>query len=427
MISSRGGVARPVTKLDTLHGEVTHRWPEILPDGRAAIFTVRSREQLSYNEADIALVEIATGARKILVEGGYHARYAPPGILVFMRDSTLAGVRFDDERLETQGTPVPLGVSVLANAPTGVAQFAIARDGTLFFAPGNGKQDGHGRPAWMGRDGRGRGIIPIPVRCENPTLSPDGKLLAFTIVDAQNDVGVFDPQASAFTRLTFDPGEDVYPIWTRDGRSIAHASSRSGHLNLYMQAADGNGQAWRLTESAYDQAPCDWDSAGRILLYCEEHPEARSDIWTHALHTGVSQPLLRTRANEREARLAANGRWLAYESNESGLDEVYVASFPSGEGRWQISHGGGPHPRWADRGNELYYVNANSEVVAVRVREGTGFATAGEVALFAVPLAFQYDTAPDGGLVALTADRSADRLIVATGWSTKVAKAMGWR
>jgi serine/threonine-protein kinase len=424
MVSSRGGVGRQITQLDSTRGEVTHRWPEILPGGRAAVFTVRRREQLSYNEADIDLVDLTTKRRRTLISGGFQARYAPPGWLVFARDSTLWAGRFDLDRLEVVGPPKPLGVHVATNPPTGTAVYAIAGDGTLVFAPGSNASERFAQPMWLDRSGKVRKTFAVPARCENPVVSPDGGRLAVTLVDAQNDVGVVDIGSGRLTRLTFDPAEDVYPTWSHDGRSIAFASSRTGAMNVYVKPADGSGTASRLTFSSQNQVPCSWVPGDQILVYQEDHPESRGDLWALEIKRGVKRPLLRTLADERQAAISPDGRWLAYESNESGRFQIYVIGFPGTGGRWQVTQDGGHFPRWSPRGDELFYVTEDEALMAVEVdlTEG-GFELRGEKRLFPAHMQdFTFDVTPDGeSFVALTSEPGLDRLVVSVGWAGRIA------
>ncbi len=424
MVSAYGGTPRSVTTLDSTRGEVTHRWPEILPGGKAAIFTSRRRDQLSYSDAEISLVVLATGERRTLVSGGFHARYAPPGFIVFARDSTLHAIAFDLQRLRIMGYPVPLDLEVATNGPTGMAQFAFTKDGTLAYVPGEGTSESYAVPIWLDRAGQTRPVLHIRARCENITASPNGERLAFTLVDAQNDIGVYDTRSGILTRLTFDPAEDSSPIWSRDGRMLAYVSSRSGMLNLFSRRADGSGQETRLTSSPYDQGTCDWTSDGIGIVFVEDHPETRADIWSLDLHDGERRPLVRTLADEREARVSPDGRWMAYQSNESGRPEIYVLAIRGESGRWQVTRGGGEAPRWSSRGNELFYVRPDRHLVAVSVRFDPTFHVETTTPLFRFPHQLaQYDIGPDGqSFVTLSGERAPDRLVVALTWSETIAR-----
>jgi hypothetical protein len=341
--------------------------------------------------------------------------------VVFARDSTLLAVPFDLSELAVMGNPVPLGINVAANPPTGAAQFVLGREGTLVYAPG-GPGDSPSAPA-VRRDRKGQ-VQPAfraPVRCENLTVAPDGERIAFTIVDAQNEVGVYDLRNSTLTRLTFDAAEDVYPIWTRNGQMITFVSSRDGPLNLYQKAADGNGPETRLTRSPYDQGPCDWTPDGGALIYTEDHPETGSDLWLlPASPPGRPHPLLRTAAEEHNARISPDGRWMAYESNESGRREIYVAPFPEGKNRWQVSRGGGQRPSWSSRGDELFYVGTDQWLVAVGVQMASGFRISGQKKLFSMEgFGPDYDVAPDGqSFVTRSPDRGLEQLVVVTRWAS---------
>jgi serine/threonine protein kinase/Tol biopolymer transport system component len=412
------GAARPITVLDSTRGEVTHRWPEVLPDGRAALFTIRRREQLSFDQAEIAVVDLRTGRRWTLLEGGSCAHFLAPDRLVFVRDSMLRVAPFDARRLRVTGPARPTGIRIASSAPTGVGQFALARDGTLAYAPRGDLMRGGERVYWIDRQGRQLDSLELDVRCENPVPSPDGSRIAFTLVGAQNDVAVADRNRRTITRLTFSPDEDAYPIWTRDGRQVTFASSRSGALNLYNKPADGNGPVTRLTFSTLPQEPCDWSPDGHTLYFTQDSPETRSDLWALTLPGGRCEPVLATRANEREARVSPDGHWLAYESDESGRSEVYVGSLPGLRERWQISTHGGAAPRWSSRPGELLFQDRDLGIVVVSVVARDRFHVENLHTLFRLPydrldLAF----APNADVfLARAPDPGLPQLVVASRW-----------
>jgi Tol biopolymer transport system component len=237
-------------------------------------------------------------------------------------------------------------------------------------------------------------------------------------VGAQNDVAVYDRVHRSFTRLTFSPDEDAYPIWTPDGSRVVYASSRSGALNIYLRAADGNGGEARLTTSVNAQAPCDWSPDGRTLYYAEDDPETRGDLWAVDVPAGRPRALLRSPANEREARISPDGHWVAYESDESGRPEVYVASLGDVQQRWQVSPRGGTRARWSATPGELLFQDRERGVVAVRVTTRDGFRIADTRRLFRLAddrleLAF----APSADVfLARMPDPGLRQLVVASRW-----------
>ncbi len=425
MVSSQGGTPRPVTRLDAARGEVTHRWPETLPGGEAALFTIRRQNQLSFNEAEIAVVSLRTGERRTILAGGSQPRYSPSGHLLFARDSTLLAVPFDLRQLRVTGSPVPVLRSVVNTPSTGAALYGVSRNGTLVYVP-SGAEDAptSGRLMFFDRQGRRVEEVPNSEHLEDPNFSPQGDCLAVTIVGAQNDIGVYDRGRGTFTRLTFDPGEDAYPIWSPDGKRIVFSSSREGPLQLFWKPTDGSGQEHRLTTGPNNHNPCAWSPDGRTLLYTEDHPETRADIWVLGPDSLAPRPFLQTPHWEAQAGFSPNGRWVAYESDESGQREIWVTSLEGGSNRRQITNGGGSSPRWSRRG-ELFYMDGQRSLVAARVRTAPTFAVTQVQKLFVLPGSQTLcDVSPDGQSF-VTRFRGADpeRIVVVLNWPQEIARA----
>lgn len=415
-VSARGGGLRPVTTLDTSRGEVTHRWPDILPDGRGVLFTVRTRYQPSFDRADIALLDLRTGRRRTVVAGGTCARYVRSGHIVFARGDRLLAVPFDARTHRVTGTPAVVLSGVDVNPTTGAAQFTCSRTGTLAFSPlpPGGWTN---QLAWIDRRGR-RMPIPMPAGLfENPAVSPDGNRIAFTLLGAQNDIAVYDISLQAFRRVTFDPQEDTWPIWTPDGRRITFASSRDGALNLYWASLDGTGDNQRLTRSPLDQTPCGWSPNGRHLLFAQEDAQTGSDLWMLDLRrAGPPEPFIRTPFNERGATFSPCGRWVAYESTETGDGQIYVRSFEHADKRWQVSNHGGTDPQWSVDGRELYFAKEGDMMVA-RVSTDRGFVAGPPSVLFRARLPAVPAVTPDRDrFITGTESLAPDRVVVRTGW-----------
>jgi serine/threonine-protein kinase len=251
---------------------------------------------------------------------------------------------------------------------------ALAATGTLVYLPGNvGAQRSL---AWVDRNGREERLT-APARAYTyPRIAPDGSRVAINILDQEQDIWIWDIARQTLTRLTFDPAVDAYPVWTPDSQRIVFLSARAGAFNLYWQAADGTGAANRLTESAHSQVPYSVSSDGAVLILREDAPETRTDLLSLSLapdgaKDGGPRPLVQTMFGEANGEVAPDGRWLAYQSDESGRDEIYVRPFPDvNGGRWQVSTGGGRTPLWARTGRELFYRSAGGGVMVVQVESG---------------------------------------------------------
>jgi Tol biopolymer transport system component len=380
-ISSAGGTPEPVTTLGP--GEEAQRFPQVLPGGKGVLYYSMPGPGDVANAA-IAVQPLPTGTRRILVPRGYFGRYLPSGHMVFIRDGTLFAVPFDVDRLELTGQPAPVLENVASSIATGVPQFAFASNGTFAYIPG-GTVGGASNPIeWMDRTGKISALRAQPSNWSNPAFSPDGRRLAIDINDGrQTDVWVYEWDRDTLSRLTFDAANDWAPVWTPDGQRIVFASNRADKIgresNLYWQRADGAGEVHRLTESTNFQAPSSWHPTGRFLAFVESLQSPSIMILpiegdeAAGWKAGKPTVFLDTPANEYQARFSPDGKWLAYMSNESGQNEVYVRPFPGPGGKWQISTDGGSNPLWSQTRPELFYVRDQRIMVATYAADRDSF------------------------------------------------------
>jgi Tol biopolymer transport system component len=357
-VSADGGTPEVLTQPDHAQDEGDHVWPELLPGGRAVLFTITSRTG-GLERAQIAVRDLRTGTHKVLLHGGSHARYVASGHLVYVAAGTLRAIPFDLKRLETHGTAVPV-VPRLVTTNTGTAECAVATDGTLVYMDTSGFLAANARTlVWVDRNGKEQPLAAPPRAYQHPRLSPDGKRVALWISDQDDDIWVWGMGQAPLTRLTVDPGMDRFPVWTRDGQRIVFTSNRDGALNLWWQAADGSGEAERLTTSSHSQFPTGTTPEGHVLFF-EAAPTTGMGLLQVALDgTHHVTQLLPAKFDGRNGVISPDGRWLAYDSNSSGSFEVYVRPFPNGGSRVQVSTAGGTRPLWAANGKELFYVGAD--------------------------------------------------------------------
>jgi serine/threonine-protein kinase len=261
---------------------------------------------------------------------------------------------------------------------TGGGQLDFSRTGTLVYLTGQGTAAAW-RVMWLDSSGKTQPLLANPGAYFFPRVSPDGRRLAFAATAKGQDVFVYDWQGESTTRLTFD-GRSSLPIWTPDGKHIAHRSS-SGGFSLWWRRGDGGGEAQRLLQRQYNVVPESFSPDGRRLLYQEVNAETGFDLWTlldvsDPDHPKPGKPelFLRTPADERAAMFSPDGRWIAYRSNESGTDEVYVRPVSGGGGKWQISTGGGGPAFWAKNGHELFYQGSDRRIRVVDYKaDGASF------------------------------------------------------
>jgi serine/threonine-protein kinase len=367
-VPAAGGTPELVVEVDP--GEMAHG-PQLLPGGRAILFTLRPSGAETWDESRIVVQSLTTGERKEVIKGGSDARYLSTGHLLYTRGGTILAVGFDVDALEVIGGPVSMidVVSVAGAIATGAAHFSVSARGTLVYIEPLGSGVTARRTlVWVDRNGR-ETAIKAPARAfRYPRLSADGLRLALDSSDEQRDIWIWNFAGETLTRLTHDPATETYPIWTPDGQRVIFNSTSAGSAgilrgNLYWQAADGTGAAERLVASENNQAPAAVSPDGTTLLFSEDTTNGNSDLmWLPLQGDRRAQPLVQTPFIERNGAISPDGRWLAYESNESGAFEVYVRPFPNvNEGRWQLSAGGGSAPAWARSGRELFFMTPDGQ------------------------------------------------------------------
>lgn len=372
-VSESGGTPEPLTTLDESRGESTHRWPQWLPGGSAVLFTA-APSSTNLSDASLEVLDLATGEQKVIHRGGYYGRYVRSGHIIYAHRNTLFAIPFNLNRLEVSGAPVPV-VSEVAGASTeGTAHFDVSANGLLAYLAGEGPAESS-QLVWVDRDGVTEKLWVEPGIYGNPRLSPDGSRLSVTLLRDNNwDVWVFDLERSVATRLTFGGGYDADQVWSPDGRWLAFASDQGGKIAIYRKRADGSGESELLGEppEGQDWFPFSWSTDGRFLL--ASVASQGGDIWVLPLEEGASpEPYVATPFTEQSPAFSPDGRFVAYDSNESGRFEVYVRTFPAGGGKWQVSDGGGSQPRWSADGRRLFF-RGEEGVVEVSVdTSGDGF------------------------------------------------------
>jgi serine/threonine-protein kinase len=361
-VPSTGGTAEVLVDGDS---EEVYHGPQILPGGKAVVFTFR-RIGTGWNDSQIVVQSLETGERQILIQGGTDARYLPTGHLVYARVGTLLIVPFDLTRFEVTGVPIPVveGVQQAASNRTGAAQFSVSESGSLVYVPGL-FQTAQRTLVWVDRNGQEQPVADIKGAFETPRLSPDGKRLALIVRGEDNiDVWIYELVRGTLTRLTFEVGEDETAIWTPDGKRVVFAASRGNDRKLFWKPADGSAPEELLLETQYHSHVGSWSPDGKVLAFEEQYPETGYDIWTLSVE-GERQPVpfLQTSFDEHWPSFSPDGQWIAYMSNESGRNEIYVQPYPGPGGKWQISTGGGTQPIWSPKGNELFYRNGDRMMV----------------------------------------------------------------
>jgi serine/threonine-protein kinase len=401
-VPAGGGEPTVLTTPDAGHGELDHYWPSFLPGGRAVLFTIVPQSGL--DNAQVAVLDLRNGQRKTLIRGASQAAYVETGHLVYASAGTLRAVRFDPVRLEVSGDAVPVVEQVLTK-PNGTAEFSLSRTGSLVYVAGTASATTS--LTWVDRAGRPTGTVGTPGPYRNPALSPDGTRVAVEQTDPQSrtqDIWIIEVASGVTSRFTFDVHNDIYPVWSPDGSRIAFGSDRDGGVfSLYEKFASGATTEVLLLKAAEGAAPYSWAPDGQVLVYRNAEGAAlRLRLLPRA---GTEKPHLfeETPFNQVYAQVSPTGRWIAYGSNESGRPEVYVRSFPTPGGKYQISNDGGYLPRWRRDGKELFFYSADGNLTAVPVAGETVLDVGTGVSLFRASLPRggpgirqQYDVTRDG-------------------------------
>ena len=412
-VAASGGQVKPLTTIEP--GAHSHRLPHVLPDGNTVLFTVVP-STLRWNDARLAAVTRSTGQVKTIIENGSDGMYVQ-GHLLFARMGTLLGVPFDAARLEIRGSPAGAQDNVMqsinagnSELETGVAQVAVSNTGTLVYAAGGPVPDSSRTVLWLDRTGARSASIPLPPSAYlAPRASRDGRMIALfsqrTLRSEDTDIWTYSLSGGVATKITAAGSRNSWATFTADSRRVIF-SSRTPVSNLHWKAADGSGEIERLTTSEFTQSPGDCTPDGRYLIFVQSEPKTGYDIWLLSMADRKATPLMRTPAEERWPAISPDGRWLAYATNETGRDEVYVQPFPGPGPRTKVSSNGGMGPAWAPGGRMLYYVDYRAEgkapVMAVDIVASPVFAAGMPKILFdATDLAGgvpqrAWDVAPDG-------------------------------
>jgi len=401
-VRDTGGKPTQVTSFDSRRGEGTHRWPQILPRGKAAIFTSHFPTG-NYASARIEVLQLGDGHRQVLLEGGSDARYLPSGHLVFLRAGSLFAVPFALDQLAVTGPPVPVLDGVFVHEAAGFANYAVSPSGSLVYVPLD-PTDFKAELVWVDRKGAALPVMPVqpPSGIGHLRLSPDGRRLAMGMTvggpgGPDSDIWTYDLARKVWDRLS-SGGVNWYPVWSNDGQHLAFCSNREGNIDPFWMPVDHSAPAERLatTTNAWN-CPSSWSPDGRALILDSQNPGTGYDIAALPLDGERRlRPLLQTPANESGARLSPDGRWMAYESDDSGRSEVYVIPYPGPGVRWQVSNNGGSRPIWSGDGRELFFFDSGERLMVAGVETRPAFRTGLPKPLFDLTNARDYDIAPDG-------------------------------
>jgi serine/threonine protein kinase len=380
-VSAAGGQPTPVTKLDPSRQETSHFSPHFLPDGHHFLYFARSNTTPANDAIFVGSLDSKPG--KLLLQVDSEAQYAPPGYLLYVRDGTLTAQGFDANGLELSGEPAFVADQI-ESLQTGGSAFSVSENGVLVYQSGIQSS----QLVFVDRVGKQVQSVGPPGEYRNATLSPDGSRVVIDrysvgIRAGSRDLWLYELARGTVSRLTFDPSENSDAIWSPDGKQIVFESTRGGSRGFYKKLSSGTGAEETLFKASDLRAPRDWSSDGKFILFERSDPKTGFDLWVLPLFGDHKPfPFLQTEFQELDGRFSPNGRWIAYDSNESGKREVYVQPFPASAGKWQISTNGGSDPIWRSDGKELFYLATDGKIMAEPVKSEATFEAGVPKALF---------------------------------------------
>jgi eukaryotic-like serine/threonine-protein kinase len=420
-VSASGGTPVPVTVL-TLEGASaagagSNRYPHFLTDGRNFLYT----QVGGLDKSGVYVASLDNPNQSVrLLQSDAKAVYAPPrnglpGYLLWLRDQTLVAQRFDPKSRRLEGEPLVVADGIAAGFAANARRAAYSVSTTGLLAYRGGGNAGFDL-TWVNRDGKpdGRTSSTSFQRGGDPSISPDGRRIAMERQTGNTlHVWLYETGRAISTRLTLDPGFSWFPVWSPDGKQVAYSAERGGSWGLYRKDAGGGGvEELLLSGSDRGAASSSWSRDGRYLLYQSGDKQVygnmvnQLDIFLLPLTASRQErkpvPYLQTPFREANAQFSADGKWVAYESDESGRAEVYIQAFPSTGAKWQVSNNGGIQPRWRGDGRELFFISDTTQrmwVAGIRAFAGRVEIEMSRplfpVLLFSGP-SFLYDVTPDG-------------------------------
>ena len=423
-VGSSGGQPSPVTTLDPMKHELSHRWPAFLPDGRHFLYLQFSSAMARGGTQSIYLASLDQPAGTLLMHANSQVIYVEPGYLLYIVDSNVMAIPFDAQRLRVSGEPFAVAEHAQMYKNTASGVFSASNSGVLAYQEVGSAPIS--RLTWYDRSGKVVGTVGPPDDYEDPRLSPDGRHVAVTRRDPDtgiSNIWLYDVASNTPSRFSYFPTFDHLPSWSPDGKRIVFDSNRNGAADIYTKAFGGEEQL--LFQSPEIEQPTDWAPDGSFIIFQTFNQATKWDLWAFSLADRRATPLLRQVANEKEGQISPDGKWIAYSSDEAGRPDIYVSRFPSMSGRWEISStGGGSQPRWRRDNREIFYLSGDRKMMAAPVHvDGDDFSADPPQPLFQTRARYTgdrcYDVAADGQrfvINTMVLDQPVSPIVVVVNW-----------
>ena len=354
-VSPSGGIINVLVELDSSKGSNYYNWPEILPGGKALLYTAWEGD--TYDEANIKVVNLQTGESKIVINGGTYPRYSPTGHIVFGRSNSIWAVPFDVKRLVPTGMEILIRKGILIG-DRGAAQFSFSKDGFLVYIP----EENEKTLVLVDLSGKETVLTDKKLPYSWISYSPNGKFVVFV----WKGKGMWLHNVERNTQKPF-VSEGLFPNWTADGEKISFASKLSGRQNIHVKRADGLGETELLFPSDNSQVAGTWSDDGTLFAYYELHPTTGRDIWIYTTKDSTATPFINSPDNDHSPAISPDGRWIAYTSSKTGREEIYITPYPGPGPHELVSKEGGVGAIWSPDGHELFY-REGSKMMAVSVK-----------------------------------------------------------
>ena len=402
-VPAAGGEPRVLTQIDTTRKENTHRWPCFLPDGKRFLYYSRSGSGATSSEADAIYVGSLDSTTKVMITHVNSNMVYAAGYVYFVRERTLMAQLFDPQLLELKDVPFALAEKIAYNGQINRAIFSVADNGTIAYQ--KGRSTFESTLTWFSRDGKILGTVGTPDLIANLRLSPDGTRIAIDLYDSKSnrqDIWIYDLQRNIKSRLTFDAGNNRIPVWSPDGKFIYFTSDRDVAWNIYRKKSDGTGGEELFFKSDKNKRALDWSMDAKYLLYSQKKGTGKDDVYIVAAgDSSRAEGIVVTNFDKDYPRFSPDGRWIAYQSDESGKYEIYVIPFRGNGGKRQISLNGGSWPVWRRDGKEIYYLTEDNRLMATQLKTSGASLEVGETQLLFKSSFFAfgmevYDVTADG-------------------------------